>query len=675
MPSKFALPKDKTQREEVVSKIYHEGKSNRSIEQIRWWLSVLYMQGYREFTNINYQNGTVSVSYMDESGILKFRYEEILAKYQAQLGRLLALDISPQVRRKGVSLDGMRKASIAQVVLNDSLPEDKINEYKMDLMPALLHYGTVGAGLWYESDDEQGLELIPPWQLFPIPVNVAGPHEVKGLLRVRPVPVSWIESLSILDRKGKRAVKDAESQKIAAQRLPIDLETLGDGLSPVSAAGGGGFFLRSDMMTAGNTRMGKGGKKDETLTDITMLVEMWLETSDGYLAEYGIYAGMDKLKELHMKDHTQEKYPLPVRVIRDITVASFWGRSTVDMLMPLNNEQEMALSSLFQAVADFDLYGFLMWPGTMGVPAEAERGQDGIKKLVFEPDYSCPDLKPFQIQPTKLVKPQIDAATIASGLMDKMAQIPSKLMSGEAPGRVDSASALGYLGEMSTIPLSPTAKSIAVGMAGVFRSLLRLLKDRWSDQKVVGITNLDDSLAGIVLDTESGGMHLGKNAIPYPDEVSVTVASEIPVSREQQKAELKEALKDGRINIDEFNRKVRILGLDIPVGDEIGWQNYRRAMLENILLFGDGQTPGTVTVSPNDLHRVHEEVLLAFMARPEFYLANNAVIQKFEEHLKEHQAGRGQMPEQLPYMEDTAAATLGMPVPGMMPPQGGMPLQ
>lgn len=670
MPYKHSLPKDKKQREEVVSRMITQGRSLRNPQQIRWWLANLYLQGLREFSHVNYADGTVSVAYLNEAGILKFRYDEIVAKYQSQLGRLYSLDISPAVKRKGVSLDGMRKASVAQVVLDAALPEEKTRQFKLDIMPALLRYGTVGVGLWYEGDDSQGLELIPPWQLFPIPVNIAGPSEVRGLMRVRPVPLDWIKSLSITPGSGSAKYNGLEDVKVESGHLPIDMDTQGEGLVSMSAAGGG-FFIRAEDKDSGKMYSGRKKKKDETVIPITQLVELWLETSDGYLADYNIYAGMEKLTELYHVDHSQHKYPMPIRIIRDVTVGSFWGRSYIDQMIPLNNEMEYALSSIFQSISDFDLYGLQLWPTTMGTPSDASRGQDGIKRLQYEPDYTCPDMKPEHIQPSKMVAPQIQALQLAGALMDKIANQPQEMMSGGAPGRVDSSAGLGFLYEVSGIPLSPTAKNIAEGMAGIYRSMLRILKDRWSDQKVVGISNLDDTLAGIVIDAKTGDMKLSRNAIPHPAEVNVTVASEVPVSREQQKAELKEALKDQRMTLDEFNFEVRKRGLDIPVGGEKEWQNYRRAMLENIMLFGDGESPGQVIVSDRDDHRIHLMVIDAFMARPEFYAASDAVRKAFVKHRDEHYYGMGNFPEPMPMPEEGAAAMMGQ-MPGGMPPGGMM---
>ena len=668
MPSVYTLPEDSTQAEEVVAKMILEGKSLRNPQQIRWWLANLYLQGHREFSNVNYNDGTVSVAYMDDAGALKFRFEKIVSQYQSQLGRLYSLDISPKVTRKGISLDGMRKSSVAQVVLDAALSDDKLRKLKLNLMPAVLQYGTVGAAIWYDGEDEQGVEIIPPWQLFPIPVGVSGPDDVRGIMRVRPVPLDWVKSLALTPGPKSKVYKGMDDVKVPSGHIPIDMETMGEGLVSMSSAGAG-FFIRSDSTNNKGMARGKGKKKDEKNVPITQLVEVWIETSDGHLGEYAVFAGVSKLRELFRHNHATAKYPMPVQIIRDIPVGSFWGRAFVDIMMPLNQEAEIALSSTFQAVNDYDLYGVLLWPNSLGVPQEAVRGQDGIKKIAYEQDYTVPETRPFQIEPAKLSEPQVKASVLASNLMDELSNQPKEMMQGGAPGRVDSSAGLGFLYEVSGIPLSPTAKGIAEGMAGLYRSMLRILKDRWTDRKVVTITNLDDSLAGIILDADSGEMQLSQNAIPYPAEVSVTVASEIPVSLEQQKAELKEALRDQRITLDEFNFAVRKKGLDIPVGGEKEWQNYRRAMLENITLFGDGEVPGEVIVSERDDHRIHLMPLESFMARPEFFLASPQVRDAFVKHFEEHYYGLGNMPDQMPPMEDVAAATLGQqptPQPPMM---------
>jgi len=661
MGYQISWPKDKAQRETTVSNLVTQGKSRRNTQQVKWWVNSFYMQGIRDFTSVDYLNGSVSVGYLNKDGVLKFRYEEIVSKYQSQLGRLMAVDLSPAIERRSISLDGLRKSSVAQVVLNAAMPQDKVDKLKLELNPPLLLYGTVGVGLWVNGPDSQGIEVIMPWELLPIPTNISGPNDVRGLIRIRYVPKEWIQNLTITPGKGTKVYKNIEGVSVPTGNMPVNIDSAGGGLVAMSA-GGGGYSLQSVKSQDMSGRASK--KKDETNTEVTQLVEVWTETTDGYLADYSIYAGMANLKELYTFNHSSAKYPMPIRIIRDVTVGSFWGRSYVDQLIPLNHELEVALSSVFQSVSDFDLYGIQMWPTTLGTPPLAMRGQDGIKRITYEPDYTSDNLKPFNIEPAKMTAPQIQAVQLAAELMDKVANQPQEMMSGGAPGRVDSSAGLGFLYETSGIPLSPTAKSMAMGVSGIYRAMLRILKDTWDDQKVVSISNLDDSLAGIILDTESGTLSLSQNAIPFPDEVIVTIASEIPISKEQQKFELKEALREQRITLDEFNFKARTQGLDIPVGGDFEWQNYRRAMLENIQLFGDGKVPGKVVVSDRDLHRIHLMVIDTFMARPEFYAASKEVRDAFVLHRDEHYYGQASMLEQMPQPEEAAEMM-------MEPPQGG----
>jgi len=672
MSFKFQLPKDtaanKHQVEQIFQYLVSAGKNKINPISVNWFINHYYMRGIRNFSNINYANGSLNASYLDGSGVLKFRYEKIVAKYQAQLGRLLSINMAPAVSRRGRSLDGLRKASTAQVVLDSAFPQEKVSKLALSAFPPLLHYGTIGFGLWVEDVDSIGIEVINPWELIPIPIDVSSPSDVRGLIRVRYVPSDYVKGLSITPSEKSKTYKGMEDLKIPFGDLPADASSRFQGTASLTHSGGG-FYIRSGQSQVETQWKGRHTKKDKTQMDVTLLVEVWTETTDGYLAEYLVFAGSyEKLVQLYRHDHSASKYYMPVKIARDVVVGGFYGRSFVDQLIPLNTEAEYSLSSLFQSVAEFDLYGIQLWPASLGTPPEAHRGQDGIKRLTYEPDYTVPDLKPGQMLPASLTKPYIEAAMIAGSLMDDVANQP-EMLKGEAPGRVDSASGLGLLYETSGIPLTPTAKNVAEAVSGVYRSMLGICRDIWPSLKVVEINNLDDSLAGIAFDIETGSINLAKNAIPSPDEVNINIASEIPISKEQQKLELKESLDKGILTLDEFSFQVREKGLDIPVGDEVSWQNYRRAKLENLSLFGDGETPGEVTVSERDMHMKHLNVLDAFMARPEFYAASKAVRDKFIEHYEEHKiVGLGVMPEGMPSMEDAAEME-------MQPPQGEIPQQ
>jgi len=162
------------------------------------------------------------------------------------------------------------------------------------------------------------------------------------------------------------------------------------------------------------------------------------------------------------------------------------------------------------------------------------------------------------------------------------------------------------------------------------------------------------------MDAEAGTMSLEENNIPHPDEVNVTVSSAVPISDEQKKAELKDALEKGVVTLREYQFKVREEGLDLPVGDEPAWQNYRKAKMENILLFGDGKTPGKIISTEREMHAVHLEVLDAFIAKPEYGLAEKPVRDAFIEHYEYHQTGLGTLPEGMEAPEEAAEMSMMM---------------
>jgi hypothetical protein len=266
-------------------------------------------------------------------------------------------------------------------------------------------------------------------------------------------------------------------------------------------------------------------------------------------------------------------------------------------------------------------------------------------------------------------------AKFGAEVQNQIANQPQELMGGGAPGRVDSAQGLGFLYETSNVPLTPTAKSLARAFADCYRVALDITRGLWGNEKVLDLTHLDDAIAGVKIDPQTGRLALTDNAIPHPDEVIVNVASAVPRSKEQMKLELKDALATGKITLTEYNIAARKESLDLPVGNEQEWQNYRRATLENIMLFGDGQQPGEVIVADHDMHEVHLMVMKPFMARPEYFLAHPKVREAFKQHHDEHMAGLGVTPEGMPLMDEAAEmSNMQMEGGGQQMMGGGMPI-
>jgi hypothetical protein len=650
----FALPDNIKEAEFTIDRMITSGKQHRNPQAVSWWIAHWYLRGARYFTNLNYNDGSVKVGFTDQSGTLKFQYEGIVSQYIGQLGRLLAIDLSPVVSRKGISLDGLRKSGVAQTVLSAAFPTQKVEALKMDLFSTLLMYGTAGVGLWVESEDSMGLEVMMPWELIPIPTSVSSAGGVRGLIRRRFVPLEWVKNLEATTGKKSKKYGEMETYRVQRGEIPTEVYNRFQGDITSLSRGEGGTYIQDKSLQKDYIGSGGTKSKDDTYMDLVELAEAWTYTPDNYLDEYIIQAG----GRLVSRDKITAKRHPPIAVARDTTVGGFWGRSFVDLLIPLNTEAEYAIGSTMQAVNEFDLYGVTFWPTSSGVPADAQRAADGRKIVQYEVDYTVPEQKPFNFQPARMTPVHTKAIELAVQLNDKIASQPQALMQGDAPGRVDSSQGLGLLYEISSVPLAPVAKSSAAAVSQCYRAALGIARDNWPAEKVVDISSLDDNVAGIKFDPDRGTMALADNAIPHPDEVIVTVSSAVPQSPEQKKAELKDALATQTISMREYQFKVREEGLDLPVGDDAAWENHRRAVMENISLFGDGATPGQITPSDRDMHDVHLEDLDVFMAKPEFHLASPQVRNAFVEHREFHTTGLGNLPEGMENIEEAAELAL-----------------
>lgn len=644
------LPKDNGQCAEVLVRVIDAAERERSIHAVDWFLCHHYLNGARDFTGADYLRGTLDVNWVNQEGFLKFRYEDLVSKFQTELGRLMRMDLSPDVGRRNVGIEDMRNATVAQIALNEAMPAVAVENLKAQILPPLLKYGLVGLAEWV-GPTTAGIDVIMPWELASIPPRPLEGAEIRGLARIRKVPLEWIKALPIL--VGTR--HDWTQVAVEVSDAGTVSQPGGDRFSTFT-----GSINTSALGRPGPEQMGgMTGKKDQTKIDVAKLVEVWTYKDDGHLKEYILLAGG---KILYRKSYDDVRVWPPIQVITAIPTAGLYCRSFVSINMPMNREIEYTMGQLLQNVQDMDAYGILAIPTTLGINTEAMRAADGSKRLLYAPDYTAPEAKPFSIPPANSGPMPINALKAAVELGDKIANQPAELLSGGVPGRVDSDAAIGTLHEMSTIPLTPTVVSVAQGVAKAYAALLGLLPMAWPTGKMVEIAMLDDAMAGISIDVSSGTTRLGAggNSLPGPDDVRIGIRSMYPVSKERQKAELRQSLADGVVDKLDFIVTVRRLNLDIPVGGEQEWQNWRRAVLNDIVLFGDGITPGEVTVNEFDLHEVHLRVLLNFVARPEYYAASEPVRKKFTDLIRARRGAMGQYPDQLPYPEEAGIDAAAM---------------
>ena len=138
----------------------------------------------------------------------------------------------------------------------------------------------------------------------------------------------------------------------------------------------------------------------------------------------------------------------------------------------------------------------------------------------------------------------------------------------------------------------------------------------------------------------------------------------MPRSLSMIEQKLKEERAGGGISPVEFEILAIKEGLDLPTANKGYYYQYQTAWLENIKLFGDGETPGYVEANEfADNHPIHYMVHMELVSMPAFRAASDEVQSVIIQHIVEYhrQNGLQRWPDQLMSVDQ-----MGMP--GQMDP-------
>jgi len=638
--SQITLPKEKKLLSTAVQRLVDAGLQELRPHRIRFQIAHLYMQGARDFRGINFETGQVQVAYRNSRGELNYKFEMLAAKFRNEIGRKSRIDLGPAVEKgNDFSLDNLRRSSMAQAVLNAMMEDIDLEGIKAQALQIQAMFGMGGLALWgqtgtYRADTDQEepqpvpggklrpvVEVIPPWQLLPIPSNPILEGDLRGVIRHRRVPLAWLKERDGLTPPAKGGWGALKVSPLSVSDNP---NTLNEG-GPADAG-----TSRSDA----NVGAQGASSDDRNLNpDNVWLSEVYLEDYDGSLLRYIAHAGGHTLRDDNYAEKPEVEQPrMPIAIFHDMPTVGFWTKSFVDLLLPTNIEVEALMKNLFENMQDLDNFGALMVPLNQGIDFENFKKRDKPRIIPFEPDITMPEAKTYNIAPNNLHDFPGKVAAFGVDLLEKFAGQSGGILSGDAPGRVDSASGLGFLFEAGNIPLAPAMTSLARAFSKIYKALLGMARSHWPSETLARLTMLDDTLVGIVIDPQTGRVKLDANSVPNPSDVRIKVRSQLPTSPTQRKQELTQAFQLGTISLTEFRIINQKEGLGLPMLADAEWHNYRKAILNNIILFGDGSTPGKIiTSSEGDNPEVQLEFLQDFMARPEFVLASREVRMAFEE--------------------------------------------
>jgi hypothetical protein len=651
--SKFAMPpaSDKKAVVEAVHKLEQSGCTERLRYRAECLLNLLYLRGVREVDAIDYVTGTIQVNTYRIEQLMDnkqpFALEYILKSYRTETGHLASMDLRPTVSVVGGNLDGVKHRAVAQAILNDAYRDGLVDTLKKQQADMLV---TCGMASFYVDTTGNSTypEVVPPWQLFPIPSDIDSLTDLSGFGRTRKVPlVSLKEYL-----EGRKASE--------VELRPVDIP-IGDTPNRDTAS------VSARMQTNRQVQawlQGKQPKSDTSVAQWVELTEAFLVDFNGKLVRYIAVAGDYLLRDV---DYSMDPRICPLLIERYLSVGGFYGRSTLFGCIKINTEVEYMLNQLFSNIQDLDLMGMVCIPSSWNITDDMYlKGRASTKAVVYD-DMQGPGGRVSQAQ---IITPQNtgtlpkEIVGIGIDLIDRM-MMSSPMYEGQAPGRVDSAAGLQLINEAQQVPMSGPTSSMKNLFVGMYSSTLEIAARIWpSETKALQLTMLDETLAGVYYDPESGGVSISRETIPAVSSVAIGIRSEAPVSEAAMRMSLMEGLGNQTITPMEYRILVRKNGLNIPTGNDAEWQNYRTATLENIMLY-DERSAASVQVLPSDMHHVHVYKLLEFMGSPEFRFAPAVIKRGFQLHLDTHRSGIGTLSEGQPAPEEIPAQDMMSPGMGL----------
>lgn len=653
------LPKDERLLVDTLNNHVQAEIRNSTPKRSMWVVCWLYLNGIRDFTRVDFARGKVEFQQIKIDALRHYTHQGLLAKHDEMVGKLMQLDVAPLVRPGSTGLDPKKKASAAQVILDSLYDPTRVEVVKQDIFLMLSVAGTCGASSRVVRSPKTGMfaiewECVPPWELLPYPSIGLSRSSLRGDIRHRWVTLEHIRSISSPE---ERAILTRREADLNIKEIPF-----GDrGWSHILQGPPVGATTAAQTSNRIPTSKKKTEPNVERLVEVT---ELWLYGPLGEVNRYIRKAGDVILTDIDFDKNVTLAYP-PIAIARYTDSSGYYGTGLCERILSANMNIEKMLDRLFHNVSISDAYGMLLMPSTqVDINRDIKATPWGFRFIPYDMDPMSAQYgaRPQQIMPANTGTIPGQVAQLAGQVMESLAPTPT-MDSGRAPGRIDGRSGLEFLEEQSQNPLNPVRRSVNQMFATVYRSqLTQAVALAASDSGTASfpVRRLDESLIGLVFsasaapstptspslfgeeeeDDEQAGdiigtsveymrgvtMSLAKNPISDIPSLSFQIRGQSSRSDDRRVAQLLDLFSRGIISQEQLLLTNIREGLNLPIYAPEVEGALRKAVLDVLLMFGDGITPGNAVSNPDqDIPWVHLMVMDSVMATPEFAAASNEV--------------------------------------------------
>lgn len=620
--------------------------------RVSWLLAYYYLQGARRFDIFDPSTGKILPYYVDKEGNLEFQSQELLSKINKVVARLSQIDVRPRIVAEGASLDSIRQRSVTQLVMDACVGADQSAEVQRLFNYTYACLGSCGV-IGHAFDHPTiglttDIEVVHPREMVPFPSLGPDLTRKRGLVRQRTVALTFLE-----EKFGKA--------KLTANRDDLEWWKVSVG-EPL--AGGEDDNLGTGYYSTSRALSYRGVPDDDNTTmAVAKIRELWLDGPRGTCSRYVVTCGEVLLMDVDLSG--QEVY-CPLGFARFYENGTFHGAGMFDLLFPIARQLELNLKQLFNNVRDIDRYGVLVMPsGQWNQKAQLRDIGRGLRVLDWMPDPALEGFKPFPIQPFN-----------AGDMPGRVAQLSKNMMDGLSPdqdlaaekGRVDSFSGLQFLDEQMNRGMTLPSQGVEQAWGAMYRGVAtQLTMALVTSPRALPVGKLSIDLAGAVIDPDKNTVSFRDNPVPDTSRLTFTIKETNPKSQATRKAEALELVKEG-VN-DPDNLKILSLdeGLDFAIWDMESRAPYEVVVRNVLLLYGDGQTPGQLILTPYTSNpQLQLRILNAFMSSMTMAVASVDVTNAFRAYRETLMMWMGTvLPQGAPNPDD--AAILGSMGRGQLP--------